>query len=301
MRVNGFRNALGKPLPAGFDFHAPPYFVDTVTTNSYNLNRPEAHMSNASIIRPGLLVSLKSSVAGGVTYQRVELEVDAATAAGEAADVQRWETTKTVDDKEEHERATKCRSKALGLIRKVCQATSFGLLCPESQEGALDAAVTAARQLVDAHNESASSTRVGLYVIKGRVASNDAEAAKAITSEIAGLVIQMTNGINTFDPKAIREAADKARELSAMLSEDKQEKVNAAIAQARAAARTIVKRIQNEGEARETVLLDIQRGQIESARIAFLDMSGDPTTGETTMPAVDAQRFADLDVSNTEH
>jgi hypothetical protein len=252
-------------------------------------------MSNASVIRPGLLISLKSTVVGGVSYQRIDLATDQPVADG--AEVSRWETRRVIEDKAEHESAVKCRSRALAEIRKVCSATSFGLLCPSDQEGALDAAVVTARRLVDAHNDTAKHTRVGIYALKGHVASDDAEAARAITQEIAGLVVAMDAGIKEFDPSKIRDAANRARELSGMLNEEKQEKVSAAIAQARAAARTIVKRIEKEGETRETVLLDIQRGQIESARIAFLDMSGGDSdfVGEAT-PAVDGQRFADLDL-----
>lgn len=250
-------------------------------------------MSNASVIRPGILVSLKSTVVGGVTYQRVDLDADK---SDDGQEVTRWETKRVIEDKAEHAAAVKCRSAALAMIRKTCGSTSFGLLCPTDQEGALDAAIAGARKLVDAHNETARCTRVGIYALKGRVASDDAEAARAITQEIAGLVTKMTDGINAFDPKAIREAADRARELSGMLSEDKAAKVEAAIEQARKAARTIVKRIEKEGEARETVLLDIQRGQIESARIAFLDMTGDPGEASDPLSAVERQRFADLDV-----
>lgn len=252
-------------------------------------------MSNASVIRPGLLVSIKSTVVGGVSYQRVDLDAD--NPAEEGQEVTRWETKRVIEDKDEHAAAVKCRSKALGLIRKCCNATSFGLLCPSDREGALDAAINQARALVDAHNATSKHTRVGVYVLKGRVAADDAEAVRAITQEIGTLVTRMSAGIAAFDPESIRAAASRARELSGMLSEDNQEKVSAAIAQARVAARTIVKNLETEGKAREVVMLDIQRGQIESARIAFLDMSGgdaDPTEG--SMPTVDGQRFADLDI-----
>ncbi len=130
------------------------------------------------------------------------------------------------------------------------------------------------------------------------MASDDAEAARAITQEISTLVAQMDAGIKAFDPAAVRDAANRARELSGMLSEEKQSKIEGAIAQARAAARTIVRRIEKEGESRETVLLDIQRGQIESARIAFLDLSGDDAPGGDKLSAIDQQRFADLDVND---
>lgn len=252
-------------------------------------------MSNASVIRPGLLVSVKSTVVGGVSYQRIDLDAEG-WPVDKGQEVTRWETRRVIEDAAEHEAATKVRSKALAEIRKVCSSTSFGLLCPNEQEGALDAAVAAARRMVDEHNGVAKHTRVGVYVLKGRVASDDAEAARAITEEISTLVSKMDAGIKSFDPKAIREAADRARELSGMLSEEKQEKLSAAIAQARAAARTIVKRIEKEGETRETVLLDIQRGQIESARIAFLDLSDDAAPSDASAPAVNLQRFADLDL-----
>lgn len=251
-------------------------------------------MANASVIRPGLLVSLKSTVKGGVSYQRTELEKDE-TKDGQA--VARWETKRVIEDKAEHEAATKCRSQALSLIRKVCSTTTFGLLCPNDQEGALDEAIKAARKLVDNHNEQSSYTQVAIFVLKGRVASDDAEAARAITSEIATLVQKMDAGITKFDPKAIREAADRARELSNMLDDSKKTKIDAAIAQARKAARDIVKRVEKNGEDTKVVMLDIQRGQIEQARIAFLDMSGESTVAaEDVTPVVEKQRFADLDV-----
>ena len=253
-------------------------------------------MSNASTIRPGLLVNVKSNVVGGVSYQRIDLDT---SLPAEGVDVARWETVRTIEDKEEHDKAVKCRSMALSLIRKVCSATTFGLLCPNEQEGALDAAIKAARQLVDNHNETATHTRVGIYVLKGRVASDDAEAARAITQEIAELTTKMDAGIKAFDPKAIRDAANRAREMSSMLSESAQTKINSAIEQARKAARTIVKRIETEGEDRSLVLMDIQRGQIESARIAFLDMSGETTAETEASPTIAPQRFADLDLGES--
>jgi len=251
-------------------------------------------MSKASVIRPGLLVSLKSTVVGGVSYQRVDLNAPAPGSGEE--EITRWETKRVIENKAEHASAVKCRSAALAMIRKVCSATSFGLLCPVDQEGALDAAVEAARRLVDEHNAQATHTRVGIYALKGRVASDDAEAARAITQEAAALVQRMDAGIRAFDPKTIREAADRARELSNMLSEDKKEKIEGAIAQARAAARTIVKRVEKDAEERAIVMADIQRGQIESARIAFLDLSDDAPPAGDAMPAANQQRFADLDV-----
>lgn len=252
-------------------------------------------MSQTSTIRPGILVSIKSTVSGGVEYNRVDLAADGLPAA-EGADVSRWETTRVITDPVEHARAVKTRSQAQGLIRKVCSETTFGLLCPNDQEGALNAGIAAAKAMIDEYNRTATHTQIGLYVLKGRVASDDAEAARAITREIADLVVKMDQGISALDADSIRKAADRAREMSAMLSDDAKAKANAAIEQARKAARAIVKRIEKEGEDKAIVLKDLQRGELERARIAFLDMSEQATV---EAPAVaDVQRFADLDVED---
>jgi len=258
----------------------------------------------SALIRPGLLVNLTTRVHGGVTYQRVDLDAAGVPipADAEGVHVARWETTRIIEDKGEYEAATKVRSKAASLIRRECQETTFGLLCPADREPALDAAIKAARLLVEEHNAKAAHTQVHLYVLKGRVASNDEEAARAITAEIAQLVEQMDQGIAALDAKAIRQAADRAREMAAMLDDSLKGKVEGAIEQARKAARMIVKRIEKEGEDKAIVLADIQRGQIQSARIAFLDLSGEskPADAGEAMPVVEAQRFADLDLSDVE-
>lgn len=253
-------------------------------------------MIKAATIRPGLLVSVKSTVVGGVAYRRIDLDHNGEPAP-EGSDVARWETTRVIEDRAEYEAAIKARGAALTAIRKVCSATTFGLLCPMEQEGALDAAITQARGIVDTHNAQATHTRVSVFALKGRIASDDAEAARAITQEIAGLVVRMDQGIASFDAEAIRKAANEAREMSNMLGDSAKAKIDGAIEQARKAARMIVKRIEKEGEDRAVVLADIQRGQIESARIAFLDLDGGKTEASDALPTVQAQRFADLDLT----
>lgn len=250
-----------------------------------------------SLIRPGLLVSLKSSVEGGVQYTRRNLE-DETTDTGAAHT--KWETDKLVDDPEEHDRASKVRSKALSEIRGVCSHTAFGLLCPESFEAKLDEAVARARAIVAEHNATAQRTFVEIYCLKGRIASSDEEAARAIGSEVAGLIDAMNRAIDKLDPEAIRAAADKARSISTVLDEAQAAKVSDAIAQARKAARTIVKRIEKDGENAAFVLKDIQRGDIEKARIAFLDLDTPEVAADAppSAPAVDVNRLASLDVAD---
>jgi hypothetical protein len=243
------------------------------------------------VIKPGLLVALKSSVEGGVSYQRRDLDADKI----EGSDVARWETTRVIDDPAEHERAIKARGKALSAIRGVCSPTTFGLLCPVDREAELDAAVKVAREIIDAHNADANCTRVKVYVLKGRIASTDEEAARAISQEVKSLVDSMSAGIDKLDPEAIREAAQKAQQMAAMLGDEQIQAVAGAVEAARKAARTIVKRIQKDGEQASIVMMDLQRGAIERARIAFLDLDDAPKVEGEALPAVDLQRFADVE------
>jgi hypothetical protein len=159
--------------------------------------------------------------------------------------------------------------------------------------------IASARRIVEAFNATAQHGRISVNALCGRVASDDAEAARAITAEIASLVTQMDRSITALDPEAIRKAANKARDLSAMLGDSVKGKVDSAIKQAREAASTIAKRVQKDGETPAVVLADIQRGMMDSARIAMLDFSDAPAAAEL-LPAIEVQRFAEIMASDDE-
>lgn len=235
----------------------------------------------ASVLKPGLLVSLKTSIRGGVNYQRVDLEQDHTDETG--ARVARWETKRQIVDPAEYERATIARSKARTLISAACCASSFGLLCPTSNERALEEAIAEARQVAQAHNAEAAVSHVDVFVLVGRISSDDAEAARAISSEVRELLDAMTAGINAADPARIRDAANKARELGSMLSPDVAGQVTDAIVQARSAAREIVKRVEKSGESAARVVASLNVTAINMARFAFLDM--DAGEASTEAPA----------------
>jgi hypothetical protein len=248
-----------------------------------------------SIIKPGLLVALHSTVTGGVQYKRIDLDAPALSEANgeKSGEVSRWETTRVIEDPAEHDRAVKARGKAIGEIRSICAATPFGLLCPADKESELDAAIARARTVADEHNATGNCTRVQIYALKGRIASTDEEAARAIGQEVTALLETMSRGVEKLDVKSIREAATRAAEMGAMLGDEQIKAVSEAVEQARKAARTIVKRVEKGGEEAATVLQDIQRGAIERARFAFLDLDTE-IKNETATPEI--QRFADLDV-----
>lgn len=223
-------------------------------------------MLTTSTLRPGFLVSLKTAIVGNCRYAKTTLEGEHLTESGSQR--ARWETERTISDPIEYEAAKRARSKASSLIRGVCAASAFGLLCPESKAGELEQALAAARKIADEFNGAADLSRVHVYVITGRIAPNDTEAVRAINSELRELLQDMENGVKNVDAKAVREAASKAKSIGAMLTPEAAERVQAAVAMARSAARQIVKAGEQAAQDVDTATV----AKLAAARTAFLDM-----------------------------
>lgn len=234
----------------------------------------------SNTLRPGLLVSLKTSISGNVRYAKAVIDAEHKTEAGESK--ARWETERTIIDPVEHEAAKQARSKASAMIRGVCAASAFGLLCPENAASDLEAAITGARTIADAFNEGAKLSRISVYVITGRIAPDDVEAVKAINSEISELLAEMAQGVEKLDVKAIRDAAGRARKIGSMLSPDSEARVRIAIDTAREAAKKIVK----AGEQASQEIDATAVRKITEMRTAFLDLDD---AKEIAAPAASAR------------
>lgn len=255
-------------------------------------------------IKPGYLVSLSVRAAGGVRYDRQDIvkpgepEVDGTdnvlededkkeTAPG--VEVAEWKTRRTIEDPEEHKRATKTRSKCRSLISSVCTSTAFGLLCPETREERLDDAIKEARELAAAHNgdERNKRTKVSVFVIKGRIAKTDDEATRAIADEVRSLVDEMRAGILDINAERIRDAAAKAKKMASMLDENAGKKVTAAVERAREVAKDIVKALASKEDAVELVRT-AQLDALDEARTMFLTFEENEIKGEP-MAATDVR------------
>jgi len=246
-------------------------------------------MLSTKTLRPGLLVSLKTSVSGNVRYSARTLESEHEIENGAAR--AKWETVKVTEDKAEHDRATVARSKCRSLVMSVCSPSAFGLLCPEADRDLLDQAVQDARNVADAFNQSARLTRITVNVIAGRIAPDDLEAVRAINSEVRDLMTEMEQGLANLDVKTVRDAANKAKSIGAMLNPEAASRIQVAIDAARSAARQIVK-------AGETGAAEIDRRAIRActeARTLFLDMDD---AAELQAPVAQARGGIDLEPDN---
>jgi hypothetical protein len=242
-------------------------------------------------LRPGLLVSLSTRMSGGVTYNRVDLDKDK---PADGPSVEKWETTKVVTDPQEYARATKARSKCGSLVRSACSYSAFGLLCPGNKEEMLDAAIKEARDLANAFNRTAKTVQISVYVLKGRIAETDGEAARAISSEMRELIDDMRAGIAEVDVNKVREAAMKAKKIGAMLDADTGAKVAKAVEEARAVAKEIVKRMVDDADSVAGFVQDVALKSMDEARFAFLDLDAPEASDTQAAPPV-APSVLDLD------
>ena len=244
-----------------------------------------------STLRPGLLVSMKTKVVGNVSYRKKDIERPHAIETG--AQRAKWETVRTIADPAEHERAIKTRSKIRAIVTGVCARSDFGLLCPQSKEAELEKAFAEARKVASEFNETSNISKVEFFVMTGRVAQDDVNAIKAIRSEVSDLIGEMTEGLKKLDVKAVREAANRARGVATMLSDEAANKVSDAIAKARAAARKLVK-------AGDLAAVELDHAVLQSlaeARTAFLDVDASKPA-EIAAPEIAAERALEFDGFN---
>lgn len=241
----------------------------------------------ASTLRPGFLVSLKTKISGNVSYKKATLDAEHLDEDG--AQHARWETERTIVDPEEFERAKQVRNRCRTLIAGVCSATSFALLCPENKATKLENAITESRRLADTFNEGASTTEIEVLVITGRISPDDSEAIRSINSELRGLLAEMKTGIEKLDVEVIRDAANRARAIGSMLSPDAAKKLKDTISAVRGAARKITKA--GEVASREVNALAIKA--ITDARTAFLDLDDHAVPTDVALPEAEG-RMLDL-------
>lgn len=243
-------------------------------------------MLRTTLLRPGLLVGLKTAIKGdNVDYTKTVLEEEHTNDNGEL--VGSWQTDKVVVDAAEHERAVKVRSKARNLVTSICAKTDFGLLCPADKAPLLEAALKEGAELCIAFNESASLTEIVFSSLTGTIAVNDAQAIRAIKGELAGLLEEMDKGVKALDVDATRLAANKAKQLGSMLSPDVQASLQKYIKDIRKVATEINKA---GDQAAEVLNEEVLKG-LALARTAFLDLDGMAEVQETVVEG----RAVDLD------
>lgn len=219
-------------------------------------------------IKPGLLVSVKTRQHGGVSYTKRDIEAPRVTESG--AQVSRWETDKFVYDPDETERAQQVANRARYLVTRNCVKTEMQqLLCPNDRRDELRAAIAEARELVAEFNASASFTEIQIDVWVGEIVDNGVDAAQQIFASQQAFMAEMIDGLKEMDPKKVRAAINKSRDLGQMMSGQANQMVIEATRVAEAARQRIIA----AGE-KAIVALDLEAiAKIGSVRNSFLDFN----------------------------
>lgn len=197
------------------------------------------HIDRHNVIRPGFLVSLKTTLIGNISYHKVVLEREHIDADG--AEKAKWQTERVIGDRREHDAGRKAQADARAKITSVCTNTAFGLLCPEDQADVLQNAIREAKEVAAQFNRTARLSRVNVYAIVGKIAPDRFDVVEAMASEALTLLDQMTAGIRNREPAEIRTAANELRKLGDMFSENGRAQLKTAIDAGRGAARKIGK------------------------------------------------------------
>lgn len=236
-----------------------------------------------------LLVGVGIHRTGGVSYDRKLLEEKT---LGDS-EYRRWETEKTIRDAEEFSAAENLASSMRRKVGRLCTRTSFGFVLAADRERELDELLEVIRDEARAASLTLRTCSLSVSFVKGRIASSDTEAARAMVREVNVFLADLKAAIDAADAKLIREVLASAKGLDQVLAPDVATPLQEAIQAARAAAKLIIKEVVKKGEDAADVLASLDLGAIESARMLFLELDN---TEAVAVPAVDASRFASVDV-----
>ena len=244
-------------------------------------------MPRTEVMVPGILVALKTSVRGGVEYQRTDVE------RSDEGHVKEWHTKRYMDDPAERKAATELVNKLSNSISRLCVRTTFGLLCRTDREAELDAAIRDVRASVREWNATTRYSTVHLNAVKGRIADNDEEAIRAIVDEATDLLDRMERGLSDADVTVIRDAASRAKRLAAMMTPEAAGQIESALEAARDAARAIVRK-SGELDARVAdAMVQVETEAFAKARFTFLEAA---EAAVESLPSVDLGRAGALEV-----
>lgn len=254
-------------------------------------------MSAPIVLGHGYLVVLKTEVTGGYTNERFPLGEEP---EGEHGLLKKWRTEKHVTHVEALAAAEKCRSEARNTVVKACRSTPFSLFLPEADEAKFEAALAAANSMISAHNakalEDGTPVKVALFALRGRIGGESSRAAElaSIKSCAADLLAQLGAAVAAGDVTTLRDVANQARSLAPMLEDGSEgrTKLDRAVKQARAVAKAILQRVEQQGELLADVLAQSQTSAIAEARFAFEVVSVDEEDEEGDISGVDPDEEA---------
>lgn len=239
-------------------------------------------------LKSGWLLTLRTEVRGGVSYEKEIIEDREVLDNGAERSI--VENTRIVHDPEEQEAAEKLRDKCRAHILSPCARSESGYLCPEEKGKDLFARIDEAQQWVSEFNKEAKLNHIVVKAIPAHIMADDVYATRAVFDDIRGFLRDIDVALREKDATTVRAICDRATNVGRMLDGDAKIKNQLAITVARNAATKIVK-------AGKNVAGEIDRNAlrvIATARTSFLDISPEV---EVETPVTKSARALDLGVA----
>ena len=213
--------------------------------------------AQALTIQPGIAVMMTSSIVGGPSYKKLNIdltdeELQEITGVEEMpeGEVRKWETTRIIEDVPGYKAALTVRNRARDGVRGVCVRTQFGEICPLGREDDLNRKIADGQLDVQTFNSNNDHLKINWHCLKAYIRGSDTQALEAIHSTINEALAEMHDAYETGNYK-------KLRSVSKMLNQHKKilesgtlatSHLDEAIKNARAAARKFLARCEKGTE-----------------------------------------------------
>lgn len=219
-------------------------------------------------LKPSVLIGLAIRRTGAVRYERVEGNLEK---EGER-EVKTWTTTRRTDALSELKESESLASECRRLVRSVAYPMAVGLVCPKDREKDLDTVIAHIKAKIAEANVNWTQARLSSAIVKAEIATDDQEAAKALTMEMSTMLGDLLTSLEECDVKKIRATVASMKGLDSLLPEIQSETLKKALQTARKVASTVVREVEKKGRDIESVKLELDLSPLDVARTMFVEV-----------------------------
>lgn len=211
----------------------------------------------------GYIIATEFGASGGVHYERPSAGREVRETRGGRGRLERYETTKRIDDLESVAMSNQIVNRAYYLVEKFCTRTPLGYYCPAERLTDLDRAmeeVTETAQLFnDCQRDEGGARRVTVALYPLRLAMDDRRAAVRLSETVRERLRAVTDALRAGDVKATENALDRCRNLEGLATGVQREAIQVALDSARDAKRQLAEALRGGADALQAAAaLDVE-------------------------------------------
>ena len=198
-------------------------------------------------LKPSILILHDVSLTGNVSYKTTSREEE----TNGKNELVKWETTREIQDKPEHDRARALRARIKTALKTATKGaiSDIGLFAPDIPQTfeAITEAEKEIIQQVDEFNSGAYYSRIYSQIITFQITSDNAQALQAISQMITNGLTDLKAAVKAANPDAIRDVLKEMKGLDALLPDAKSEELKKLMDAMKKKARDITKEIKKAG------------------------------------------------------